>query len=215
MPSDFSGQLIAGCDALLAALIALDGQNPAPKQIDTIDLVFRVLGIAGSILAAFGVVVGYFLSRHFADRDRDLSMRERSLAAKEADRVKLRDVLYESLKWFEGRTQNRSIGIAVVRTSWDTHPEFHALWIEVLANQVIYLLAAQKPKERRHELENLRRMVDILIQKASLIDVHTRDILCETMANKANEQIDEGLPLTSDLKNNLQQWLKDLKCKCD
>jgi len=202
-----------------ACLIALSvllqdgsGQNTLAKPIDTYDLIFRVLGVAGSILLALGGVIGYLLNRYWAARDRDIGRRERKLAGKDAERAKLRDVLYESLKWFEGGTQNRSIGIAVVRTSWELHPEFHKLWIEVLANQVIYLLAAQEPKDRPHENENLRRIMETLLRESALIDTETYRILCDTIRRKSNGEITEGLPLTPNLKNRLDQWATDLKC---
>src|SRR5881227_3524498 len=105
----------------IMALQDASGQNSTPKPVNTVDLVLRVLGVAGSILLALGAVIGFLLRRYWAARDREIGIRERALAAKDAERAKLRDVLYQSLKWFEGGTQNRSVGIAVVRTSWKLH----------------------------------------------------------------------------------------------
>jgi|GEM_PF-5205744 len=199
---------------LIATIMALQdatGQDNMSKPIDPVDLVFRVLAIAGNIFAALGVVIGFLLSRYFSKVDRTAGERERARLAEDADRAKLRDILYESLKWFQGGTQNRSIGIAVVRTSWEMYPTFRNLWIEVLANQVIYLLAAQEQKPREHEQENLRRMMDILVHQKSLLDTNTHKALCETMERKANRKIaDTGLPLTPELEDNLKSWLKTL-----
>jgi len=189
----------------ISLLQEASNQNSPAKPVATVELVFRVVSFVGSTLAALGAIIAFFLTRYWVTRDR-------KLAAENADKAKLRDVLYQSLRWFEGGTQNRSIGIAVVQTSWETHPEFQKLWIEVLANQVIYLLAAQEPKDRPHEYENLRRMLDILAQQKSLLDSHTKGILCDTIVRKAGGDIKEGLPLTDKLKESLGRHKKELGC---
>jgi hypothetical protein len=70
------------------------------------------------------------------------------------------------LKWFEGDTQKRSIGISLVTANWDSFPELHRTWLGVLANQAVYLLAVSGQGSKPHEITNLKRIMAVLIQDA-------------------------------------------------
>jgi len=172
---------------------------------------FQALIVVGSVLGAAGAVIAFFLTRYWNSRDRAADKRERAISEKEAERSKQRDVLYESLKWFEGGTQKRSIGIAVVNTSWNAFEEFRSLWIEVFANQAIYLLTASDQAEKPHEHDNLRRIMDLLVQQSSRIKKETNELLADTIDRKFNGLIPGGLTLTAELKMRLESWHKVLK----
>ena len=118
-------------------------------------------------MGGIGGAIGFFLTRIWNNRDRQADRREREMAAKEAERSKQRDVLYESLKWFEGGIQRRSIGIAVVNTSWSAFLEFRPLWTEVFASQAVYLLTASDEGTKPHEHDNLRRIMELLVRAMS------------------------------------------------
>ncbi|HYN81705.1 MAG TPA: hypothetical protein VES88_09410, partial [Gemmatimonadaceae bacterium] len=119
---------------LSADLLAQVPAQGMPSR-DVWEVAFSALAVVGGVLAALGAIIAFFLKRYWDKRDREADLRERAQAAKDADRARHRDILYESLKWFEGGTQKRSIGIAVVNTSWHTFDDFRPLWTEVFANQ--------------------------------------------------------------------------------
>jgi hypothetical protein len=148
--------------------------------------------------------------RYWAKRDRDADAREREQAAKDAERARHRDILYESLKWFEGGTQKRSIGIAVVNTSWPMFEEFRPLWVEVFANQAIYLLTVSDQKDKPHEHDNLRRIMEVVIREHSLLQPESYRIVLHTIEEKLKGQPSGGLTLTEELKARLSNWKNEI-----
>jgi len=181
------------------------GVTELPPEPLVWSIIFKAFAICGGILSALGATIG-FLLKHYWDS------REAEFARREADRLRLRDILYESLKWFEGKSQKRSIGIAVVATSWPHYPEFQPLWMEVYANQAIYLLTASEQGEKLHEQDNLRRILDALATNRALITPASRRILCDTIAAKLRGDISGGLTLSDGLARSLTEWLGKL---CD
>jgi len=91
------------------------------------------------------------------------------------------ELLLESLKWFEGGTQKRSIGIALVETKWEYQKEFRARWASILVNQAIHLLTRKKGCHARHERANLYRMMNFLMMKRAQLQGVERDLLAETL----------------------------------
>lgn len=112
-------------------------QTPTPKEAaEGIDLAFKVLTTLGAIIAAISGAIGFFLTRYWNRRDQrqerewrlreqEAQAREVQRAAQETARSRFREVLFESLRWFEGKTQKRSIGTSIVEVSWKDYPEFH------------------------------------------------------------------------------------------
>lgn len=184
--------------------------NQGKGTNDLWSIAFQALAVVGAVLGALGATIGFALTRYWNIRDRRADQRERAEVARNADRAKQRDILYESLKWFEGGIQKRSIGIAVVNTSWTAFPEFQGLWIEVFVNQAIYLLSASDQKDKSHEHDNLRRIMELVVSQRALVQRESRDILLQTIESKLTGQITEGLTLTPNLKNHLTEWKRVL-----
>jgi len=82
-------------------------------------------------------------------------------------REQSRQHLLESLKWFGGETQPRSIGIAVVEANWDRHDFMRPYWTAVLSTQAIHLLSRSKEENSRVEESNLSRIMAILTRPAA------------------------------------------------
>ncbi len=104
------------------------------------------------------------------------------------------ELLLESLRWFEGNTQKRSIGIALVESKWDFHKEFQSRWASILINQAIYLLTREKKQDAIHERANLYRIMNLLIEKvgpSGQIVEFQRKLLGETI--KAYPKLNRGL----------------------
>lgn len=188
----------------------------APSQLDIatqklfVDAALKLLAFGGAIIAAIAATVAFFLKRYWDTRDRRAGERERAFAAKEAERVRLKDILYESLKWFEGGTQKRSIGIAVVKTSWDAYSEFRPLWTEVFVNQALYLLAASDSGSKTHEQENLGQILALLTRERTLIPTESKQLLCQTIEEKQSHAIKTGLQLSAEFEKRLPDWLTGL-----
>jgi hypothetical protein len=111
--------------------------------------------------------------------------------------------VYESLKWFEGETQKRSIGIAVVEAGWKRGREFRPMWTRVLANQAIYLLVEQTqqghPEGTAHERHNLARIMTFLIEHKCSLDPAQRRALGTAVANnKTASTRGRGIPNMED-----------------
>jgi hypothetical protein len=175
----------------------MDPATSALTQAEVSDLTFKALTAVGATLAAVGAAIGFFLKLYWDNRARKAEARDR-------ERLKQREILYESLRWFEGRTQKRSIGIAVVNASWSLFPEFQSLWIEVFANQAVYLLTGSKQGEKEHEHENLRRILDVLDREYFRISPETKNILNKIINKKLELEITTGLTLTTALKQRLE-----------
>jgi hypothetical protein len=193
----------------LVALAFVEPPAP-PSEAEVAKLILEALTVVGGALAGLGALVGYFLTRYWYNKDRSADQRERAQAAIAAEQSKLRDILYESLKWFEGGTQNRSIGIAVVKTSWKTFEDFQPLWLEVLANQAIYLLAASDQGTKAHEHENLRRIMNLAVSNKDRLGRENLDLLCSALKEKHAGVTPGGLSLTPVLKGRITDWLSDL-----
>ena len=73
---------------------------------------------------------------------------------------RLEEHLYDALKWFEGETQKRSVGLSVIEGNW-ANTALHPTWRGVLVNQAVYLLASSKT-DTEHERQNLRRIWALL-----------------------------------------------------
>jgi hypothetical protein len=128
--------------------------------------------------------------------------RDRELAT-EASRDRLRDILYESLRWFEKGTQRRSIGISVVEASWDLFPEFRTVWLAVLTNQAVFLLAVPKQKQKAHEIANLMRIMQLLVRHKAGLESVALQALRDTLADKIAGKITMGLSIDP---KYLKEW---------
>ena len=71
--------------------------------------------------------------------------------------------LYNSLQWFEGHTQKRSLGIAMIEANWHKEKSFHKTWVSILTNQAVYLLRQSEQGHSAHEIENLKRIMRLLV----------------------------------------------------
>jgi len=182
-----------------------------------VDLAFKVLTTLGAIIATIGGAVAFFLTRYWHARDQrqerawrlreqQVQAREAERAAQEASRARFREVLFESLQWFEGKTQKRSIGISIVEASWKEYPEFHAIWRGVLVNQAVYLLTGSEQGDSFTELANLRRIMSLLVREAAELDPVSRASLRAALDHRLSRTSDRGLVIEH---AELAQWWQE------
>ena len=74
--------------------------------------------------------------------------------------------LFQAFQYFDGGTQRRNIGIAIIEGLWQEAPHLQGLFVPLLANQAIYLLTASEQSEARHEQDNLRRIMGLVTAPA-------------------------------------------------
>ncbi|MDB4949622.1 MAG: hypothetical protein JWM27_2271 [Gemmatimonadetes bacterium] len=103
--------------------------------------------------------------------------------------------LYDALKWFEGETQKRSIGLSVIEGNWK-NKALHPTWRGVLVNQAVFLLASSKT-DTEHERQNLHRIRALLARLK--LDEFDRGALFAALTKRA--QFGGGVPNV-----NLGDW---------
>lgn len=115
--------------------------------------------------------------------------------------------LVDALKYFQGRTQKRNIGIAFVEAYWHKKPALQPTWTAVLINQAIYILTkiiADKSLTL-HELDNLERILKIL-----------ENAVPKDNPNCGYENIQKVMSeFTSEIMKNIEVKDKNLKKKID
>lgn len=80
------------------------------------------------------------------------------------DRAQQRDeqLLQTTLSFFDGGTQKRSLGIAMIEGVWRKRADYVTIFAPVLVNQAIYLLRVSDESTQAHEERNLIRILRLL-----------------------------------------------------
>ena len=78
------------------------------------------------------------------------------------------DLLLKTVAYFEGKTQKRSIGIALVEGLLRKNPKQRDVLIPLLTNQFVYLLLHPDVSESVHEERNLVRLYNLLADTPNL-----------------------------------------------
>jgi len=130
----------------------------------------------------------------------------------EQRRERTRQHLLDSLKWFGGETQPRSIGIAVVEANWDHHPFMHPYWTAVLSTQAIHLLARSKEENSRVEESNLARIMTILTRPDAQLTDGDRGRLRRVLNERKNGvRLASGGINLDHLSQEFQEWSKHFR----
>lgn len=150
------------------------------------------LQIAQTILASGGWVVA-IVTLILGYRERRQSREEERLA--------------QTLEYFGGGSQRRSIGIALIEGLWLNNPRHHDVIVPLVANQVVYLLLSTESVDAHNE-RNLVRLFTILKSIRNLRERY--GLAWGDVANAIYEKqqgVKKGVPLSS---VTLDIWAKTL-----
>ena len=125
--------------------------------------------IAGGVISVVGTLVSQALSARERRTESERSERERrdEREARQREQLQSRreEFLFRALEHFGGRTQERSVGIAIAEAYWKSVPEQIGVLVPLLLNQLVYLMSVVdtlKSADAAHEHQNVRRIVDLL-----------------------------------------------------
>jgi hypothetical protein len=155
-------------------------------------------------LIAFG---GWFFAAYQASQTRKEAVRQQDRDLEEARLSRLEEHLFRSLEFFSGKTQRRSIGIAVVSANWDKFEHLRPTWVSILVSQAIYLLTASTSHKKMHELQNLKEIINILLKTISDISPSDKAELKNAIQNNQKNKLLEyknGLKIIE--SNDLDAW---------
>jgi hypothetical protein len=79
----------------------------------------------------------------------------------ERKRNSLLDTVLRELSRFGGGRQERNIGVSVIGHYWSQLPELEGVFVRLLTNQGIYIIAEGDP-DKAHEFSNLQRIIQLL-----------------------------------------------------
>jgi hypothetical protein len=79
----------------------------------------------------------------------------------ERRRAREEDRLGKTLDYFDGGSQRRSIGIALIEGLWVKNTRYHNVIVPLVANQIVYLLLSTESRDAHNE-RNLVRLIMIL-----------------------------------------------------
>jgi hypothetical protein len=125
--------------------------------------------VASALIAVLATLVSQMFASFERDRQNARSAKERQdereSARRERSDTRHEEFLFRALEHFGGRTQERSVGIAIAEAYWRKVPDQVDVLVPVLLNQLVYLLTvADRSKTTAHELQNVARIVDLLAE---------------------------------------------------
>jgi hypothetical protein len=131
----------------------------------------------------------------------------------ERKRSKRDSYLFQAFQYFDGGTQRRNIGNAIIEGLWQEAPHLQGLFVPPLVNQAIYLLTGSEQSEARHGQDNLRRIMVLATTPtgtAKGFAGHYRELLRAVEAKKAG-RARAGMSVDG---KTLDEWAEHLTRCC-
>ena len=170
------------------------------------------LQISTLIVSLFIAILGWVFAAYQASETRKEATRQEDRKLMEAQLSRLEEHLFSSLEFFTGRTQRRSIGIAVVSANWDQFEHLRPTWVSLLVSQAIYLLNESKSHKKSHELQNLKDIMNILLKPNSNIGQNDKtDLKNAIQNNRENKQLDDKNGIKIVESDDLDEWERRFK----
>jgi hypothetical protein len=131
----------------------------------------------------------------------------------ERKRSKRDSYLFQAFQYFDGGTQRRNIGVAIIEGLWQEAPHLQGLFVPLLVNQAIYLLLGSEQSEAPNEQDNLRRIMGLVTTPAGPskgFAGHYRELLRAIKDKKAGPTR-AGVNVDG---KNLDEWAERLTSRC-
>ena len=144
-----------------------------------------ILAGGGWVVAIVALLIGYSERRQAREEER----------------------LAQTLEYFGGGSQRRSIGIALIEGLWVNNPRHHDVIVPLVANQIVYLLLSTESVDAHNE-RNLIRLFMILKSIPNLSERY--ELAWGDVANAIYEKkqgAKKGMHLSS---GTLDAWEKNL-----
>ena len=144
-----------------------------------------ILASGGWVVAIVALIIGY--------RERKQSREEERLG--------------QTLDYFGGGSQKRSIGIALIEGLWVKNPRHHDVIVPPVANQIVYLLLSTESLDAHNE----RNLIRLFMIFKSIPNLRERyDLPWGDVADAINKKLEgepKGIALTP---STLNAWMKAL-----
>lgn len=95
--------------------------------------------------------------------------------------------LLDALGYLTGKTQARNVGIAILQGLAPRSRQFRGAVVPLLANQAIYLLEESGEGSKAHEVENLRRIMNLATGLSTGKDFVGRPYASESIRSSLRE----------------------------
>ncbi|HKP51269.1 MAG TPA: hypothetical protein VJ183_01310 [Chloroflexia bacterium] len=120
----------------------------------------------------------------------------------------LREAVFRELALFGGGVQKRNIGLSMIGHFWGQMPELEGLFVRLLTNQGIYIVAKDEPVEP-HEFSNMERIIRLLESVPKIKSEYDPfyDELIEEL-KKRNKEGRSGSRMTAEV---LDDWIGRLE----
>jgi hypothetical protein len=164
-------------------------------MIDTSTITPPQATIIAALVALFASLLGYFIGM---------------ITTKLNYRQKQDELFFKSLDFLRGGSQSRNLGISAIQLYWDAH-RHRTLCVSLLVGSGIFLLLASKQGTAAHEINNLKRIMDMLLENKKLAAAQKPhyEALRDALLTKQAPGHSGGLTLNT--PNQLNHWL--VKCQ--
>jgi len=118
------------------------------------------------------------------------------------------ELLLKTVAYFEGKTQKRSVGIALVEGLLHKNPKHRDVLVPLLTNQFVYLLLHPDVAASVHEERNLIRLYNLLTDTPNLKQTHYHSWceIADAIGRRSGGEC-SGITIT---EPTLNQWRKNL-----
>ncbi|VVB97551.1 Uncharacterised protein [uncultured archaeon] len=125
-------------------------------------------------------------------------------------RQKSDEIFYHALDWLSGKSQRRNLGIAAIEAYWENN-RFRDMSISLLINSAIYLILESHQEDAEHELNNLSRMMNLVLnvkQVSKRHRFHYNSLYDALKKAKSREKQEKGLVIPGE---KLDEWSRRLE----
>ena len=150
---------VAAAGAALATILAVAAATLLASDVEA-DVQGAVLAAAVTGIISVTIATLGFLNGRDERDDRE---RVRTEDYNERREIRREEVVLRALEYFTGKTQRRNVGISIVEFHWDATPRLRGVFVPLLVNQAVYLLEQSDQTSERHEADNLRRIMVLLL----------------------------------------------------